>query len=433
MAGSGGRAQWVVPLVTAVLVLIVGGLVLSTYPKLSPVDELQHVDSAIKASQGRWYLPPGESDGQEAMRIQACEGIDAGWPTPPCSTETFDPADFQELGINTAAGRPSLYYVVTGYLGQALSWATGAGFLISARIISLISLAIGAALTSWAALRLSLSPALSGALGVLVAVLPPVLSQGITVNPDAWSLAAGTAVTALALGAARRSPLKSTVVLTVAVTLTVLVKPNFVVLAGVPVIILGLAWWQQRDRPALHRFLGSFLAAVVAGGAFIATMIPAYLSDSRLKEAPQIVNSTLPPGTPWPYGPALDDILRNFVPMYGPSPVDLFEKTGLVGLAAAATVVLVAGAVAAAVLAPKGSQALALGWAGILGLVATPTLVYAGEWLSNAFFGYPQRYSFVVLPVLALAWAALKPPRSALIVATSAAVTLGVLYAYVRF
>lgn len=432
MAGNLGRARWIAPLVSAVVVLILGGLVLSTYPKLSPVDELQHVDSAIKASQGRWYLPPGESVGQEAMRIQACDGIDAGWPTPACSTETFDPLDFQELGINTAAGRPSLYYVVTGYLGKALSAVSGMGFLLSARIISLLSLALGAALLTWVGLRLSRSPALSVALGVACAGLPAVLSQGMVVNPDAWSVLAGTAVSALALGSVRWSALKTTLILSAAVTLTVLVKPNFFVLAVVPVLLLGFAWWADRSRPALLRFGGSVFAAVVAGIAFVATMIPAYLSDSRVKEAPQIVNSTLPEGAPWPWGVALDDALRNFVPMYQPSPIDLFETTVLTGLSVVVTVVLISGAIAAVGLASSQSRTFALGLAGVVGLVATPALVFAGQYLSNAYFPYPQRYSFVVLPVLALAWAAARPRRSWPFVIVTGAMVAGILFAYLR-
>lgn len=427
-----GRASWVVPLTAGLIVLILGALVLSTYPRLSPVDELQHVDSSIKASQGRWYIPAGEYVGQEAMRIQACDGIDAGWPTPPCTTPTFDPGDFQELGINTAAGRPSLYYVVTGYLGRAVSAVTGAGFLVSARIVSLLSLAMGAALLAWACLRLSLSPVLAVSLGVLCGALPPVLSQGITVNPDAWSLLAGTTITALALGAVGRSPLRVALVLGLAVTLTVLVKPNFVVLAVVPIVLLALAWWRDRDSASLKRLGAAVFAAAVSGAAFVATMIPAYLTDSRVKEAPQIVNSTLPEGTPWPIGQALDDILRNFIPMYQPSPVDLFEKTVLVGLAAVATVVLVSGSISALAHAPSQSRSFALGLAGTLGLVATPALVYVGQYLSNAFFPYPQRYSFVVLPVLALAWASQRPRRAWLFALVTAAIVLGILYAYVR-
>ncbi len=433
MAHNGnGRTLWLAPVITALLVIVIGGLVLSTYPRLSPVDELQHVDSAIKASQGRWYLPPGESVGQDAMRIQACDGIDAGWPTPACDTPQFDPLDFQELGINTAAGRPSLYYVVTGYLGQAVASVTGMGFLLSARIISLLSLALGAAALTYAALRLSRSPALAVALGTLCATLPPVLSQGIAVNPDAWSLLAGTAVTALALAAPRHTPGRFSLVLIVAVTLTVLVKPNFVVLAIVPVILLGVSWSSTRDRASLHRLLGAVAAAAVAGLAFVATMIPAYLSDSRLKEAPQIVGTTLPEGAAWPIGPALDDILRNFVPMYQPSPVDLFETTGLVGLAATATVVLIGGSLAALMTAAPGSRGFGLGLCGVLGLVLTPALVFAGQFISNAYFPYPQRYSFVVLPILALSWAALRPRRSWPLVVVASAVALGVLYAYWR-
>ncbi len=211
--------------VTFLLILILGALVLSSYPRISPIDELQHLDSTIKASQGRWYLPPGETFGQEALRAEACNGLDyPSFPLPPCDSPRFDPASFQEAGFNTAAGRPSLYYVVTGYLARGLSWATGIGFPQSARIVSLLSLALGAALTTWLVLRVSRSTLLAISLGVTIAALPPVIGQGITVNPDAWSLLAGATITALALGSSRWRPLTAGILVGLPLAVTILVK-----------------------------------------------------------------------------------------------------------------------------------------------------------------------------------------------------------------
>lgn len=417
--------------ITFVLIMILGALVLSSYPRISPIDELQHLDSTIKASQGRWYLSPGETFGQEALRTEACSGLDYPFELPPCDSPSFDPARFQEAGLNTAAGRPSLYYVVTGYLARALSWTTGAGFLLSARIVSLLSLALGAALTTWVALRLSGSALLAVSLGVTIAALPPVLGQGITVNPDAWSLLAGVSITALALASRRRGPLAAALLVGLPLTVTILVKPNFVVLAAIPLVVAGLPAWH--DAKARRQFLGVLGAVTISGAVFLATMLPAFLGGESAQKAPMVINSTLPPGTPWPWGAATEETLRNFLPFLQASTVDLFEVTNLVGLAVFVGLILIAGPVFAVATEPGTCRPFALGTSAVVSLLLTPLLVFAGQFVIGAYFTFPQRYSFVVLPVIALTWAAFRPRRTWLFAALAALTWLSVLYAYARF
>lgn len=420
-----------VPLVTALIVTLLGALVLSTYPKVSPIDELQHIDSALKASQGRWYLPAGEQLGQEAMRIQACSGIDyPDFPTPPCNSTTLSPSDFQELGLNTAAGRPSVYYVVTGYVASAISGVTGANFFTSARIVNLLSLAAGAALLAWCGLFLSGSPILSSSLALLAAISPQVLSQSITVNPDSWSIAAGTAVVALSLVASRWSPLRLTLILAITTTLTVLVKPNFVVLATVPVVLLGIAWWQGRESEQQSRFIGALIAALVAAIVFVFTLAFTYFGDNPILKTPQYVLSAIPPGARWPIGPAFDGVLQNVLPTFFTPTVDIFESRGLVGAGVLSGMILASGALATLANGSSRTVTFGLATAAVTALLAAPGLVYLGQFLSHVYFGYPSRYSFVALPILALTWAATRPRRPWLFALAATAVVLEVLYAF---
>ena len=50
-------------------------------------------------------MAPGDKVGNQALRQEACRGVDApAFALPPCSpTATYDPHVFQERGYNTAA------------------------------------------------------------------------------------------------------------------------------------------------------------------------------------------------------------------------------------------------------------------------------------------------------------------------------------------
>ena len=433
LARTGARsAELLTALISACVVLVVGAFVLSTYQRLSPIDELQHLDSSIKASQGRWYLPRGELIGPEAMRIEACSGIDAGFVPPPCDSDRLEPSQFQELGVNTAAGRPSLFYIVTGYAARVLSEISGAGFLLSARIVSLYSLVAAAALLAWAVLRLSGSRLLAVSLATASALLPPVLSLAITVNPDAWSLLAGTAVSVLALAALRWRPGRVLWVLAVALALTISVKPNFVVLLLIPLILAGHAWWRERSPVSAHRFWATLAAAVLAFGAFAGTLILPLIGSSAFED-PQTERFSIPSGSSWPLGQAFEASLTSFVPLFQGATVDVFERVGMVGLASFVGVMLVSGSMSGLVSAPARSRAFALCAAGVGGLLATPVIVFGAQYVSNVYFGYPQRYSFVVLPVLALAWAALRPRRRWVFSLASVGLATSTFYSIVLF
>src|SRR5439155_19262547 len=94
------------------------------YTKTSPIDELSHIDTLIKAS--RFDIVKGdERVGQAALREEACRGIDRADPLPPCDSVTFDPQDFRDLGVNVISGRFPVYHLVTGLPARVLSAVTG--------------------------------------------------------------------------------------------------------------------------------------------------------------------------------------------------------------------------------------------------------------------------------------------------------------------
>ncbi|MEP4653141.1 MAG: hypothetical protein ABJ314_23410, partial [Ilumatobacter sp.] len=105
--------------------LILVGLHVRAYTQLSPIDELQHIDYVIKAGD---FEPPHVNDpvGFEAMAEAACRSVDApGYIGPPCGLDRYDPEDFQENGVNTAARQFPVYYTITGVISRFVV-ATGA-------------------------------------------------------------------------------------------------------------------------------------------------------------------------------------------------------------------------------------------------------------------------------------------------------------------
>ena len=90
------------------------------YTQFSPIDELRHLDYALQITSG--HVPEiGDKLGQDAMREEACRGIDLPFRSPRCDSATFDPIAFRDDGWQTAAPHPPVYYILSGISGRTLS------------------------------------------------------------------------------------------------------------------------------------------------------------------------------------------------------------------------------------------------------------------------------------------------------------------------
>lgn len=409
-----------VPMLLAFLVVLIAGLFTqATYTVLSPVDEMQHLDASIKASQGRWVLPRGEKFGPEAMRLEACHGLfgDA-IAVPACSSPTLSPDQFQEYGYNSAAGRISPYYPVTGYGAALLERLTSWDFLESARAVNVLILALGAALVAGLAARASGSSTIGASLGVCLGLLPPVLTQGVTVNPDSWSLLAGGAVTGLALARKRMRHWTYATLMTAVLVLAVLIKPNFLVLAFVPIVIVWTSLWSSRREPgegqgSARSFLIEVIPLAVATVAFfLPALVAPWLTPTDV-QLPQGTYLAITPDNPWSIREVVDQTLTALVPTTQPTGrvVPVLAGSPLPGLSAALGFFLLAPTVVGLMTARLSSRLFGLSMATAVGLVLSPVMVFAYQRQASVFFDYPYRYSFVVLPVAALASASLRHSR----------------------
>ena len=177
-----------------------------SYPQLSPVDELQHVDYMIKASRGE-LVRRGDHVGQDAMREQACRGVDgAAMSLPSCDSGRFDPAAFQEEGFNTAEIHPPPYYVVTGAVARSMLPLLGdRGLLVAGRLVGALWLMAGVAVVWFLLAAFGVRPSSRVAVVLLVVTAPAVLHGSSTVNNDATALVAGGGLLLAAVSWQRRS------------------------------------------------------------------------------------------------------------------------------------------------------------------------------------------------------------------------------------
>lgn len=185
------------------LALTVVGLHVRAYPKLSPIDEMQHFDYLEKISRGE-RVRPGDRIGEAAMREESCRGIDAEFLPPPCTAEELRPEQYQELGYSTAYTQTPVYYLTTGLAARALRAVVGfESLLTAARFLGGVWLGLGLVLLD-RLLRQLRAPAVSRVIVPLATVSTPVvLHASATVNPDAVLLPFGAAIVLLVLRAER--------------------------------------------------------------------------------------------------------------------------------------------------------------------------------------------------------------------------------------
>jgi hypothetical protein len=184
--------RWGPPLLLVVVPVLLVSLHVRTYTKLSPIDELQHIDYMFR-SPGLHQVKAGTQDSQAAMREEACRGIDAVFSAPPCTDKTLKPAQFQDQGYDTAYIHPPTYYDVTWVAGEAVK-ATGTKSSVTAwRLVGALWLAAGLLLTYAAGVRMGASRLALLGLLILLASAPSILQTNSTVSPDAASTFIGGA------------------------------------------------------------------------------------------------------------------------------------------------------------------------------------------------------------------------------------------------
>src|SRR5580698_1788990 len=116
---------WAPALLLVVIPIFLVSLHVRVYTKLSPIDELQHIDYMFR-SPGLHPVIAGTQDSAPAMREEVCRGIDAVFTLSPCSSKKLVPSEFQDQGYDTAYIHPPTYYDITWVAGEGVMSITGA-------------------------------------------------------------------------------------------------------------------------------------------------------------------------------------------------------------------------------------------------------------------------------------------------------------------
>lgn len=240
-------------------------LVVARAPQLSIVDEAAHADYAYQVSHGHVPAKGGTVDAE--IRYEwYCHDLGAAVSSAGCAAGFTD--DFQAGAQDYTFGDPPLYYVVTGYLGRALSpLVPGAhDFITAGRVVGALWLFAGM-LVLYLALRAFRVEQRYACLGtVLLPLCPGVLAAASSLTSDAPSALCGAA----ALYVLARMIVRGRTgwVLPFAVTA---LATGTKILNGVPMLVVGgiaavlaAGAWRRGDRGAALR-AGRVALAVAVG------------------------------------------------------------------------------------------------------------------------------------------------------------------------
>ena len=183
-----------------VVAILAAGVHMAKYTVMSPIDELRHVDYAMRVTKGHFPIL-GDKLTQEAMREEACRGFDSPSVDPPCRSKVFDPRAFRDDGWQTATAHPPTYYLGAGLFARtAMAVGISDSFLDPARAFSALLFAAGlmVAFAAGRAAGVRASPLLAAL--TLLPVFPAVLHAHSTVNPDSTAILAGAIVMLVGLG-----------------------------------------------------------------------------------------------------------------------------------------------------------------------------------------------------------------------------------------
>jgi hypothetical protein len=377
---------------------------------MSPIDELRHLDYAVKISNGNLTYT-GDKLGEIAMREESCRGLDlGGWVDPPCDTPVLDPLAYRDDGWQTASAHPPLYYLGAGILGRVLSTiGITSSYLEGARFFSGLITALGVTLIFHVLRKLKVSAFPAAGCSVALMVFPSVLHSSGIVTPDAASLLVGATVLwatlkfldrsvsyrALALAGLFAGAVKLTNLLAAAAAALLLVVSSEIVN-------------DLRQRRLLaetkRRLVG---AAIMFGCALATTLLWLAIDSARATIDPAII----PQNVINKYNglPPLDFLIFPDVSLRWLPPVDNylhinFLPEPILFLRMMSTGVFIGTAFACLLRARRGADALQIGAVGgVIALIGAPLFSLATTAYTSTLVRPEGRYGLSLAPLLVVA------------------------------
>lgn len=408
------------PLLIVLVALVNVGLHVHSYRLIGPVDELQHIDYLYKAPH---VVRSGDRIGQDAMRQEACRGLDYHpFTLPACSTTAqYKPSQFQENGYNTAAVNTPLYYSVTKAAGLAIMALISSHDLVQGgRLAGGLWLAAGLLLTYAAARRLGASRWVSTAVLATVACLPAVVYPSAVISPDAATFAVGGG-TLLAVLWWEERPARRWPVLALVTALGLAIKLTNVTIVAVAVLYIAFrvipVWrsgvrgnrWVSLRAPMIAVAAMAGVAVVVAGGWLAVSSALAYGNPSDVPMNVRFAVSSISAGEVLgSLGVWLSPLAQQWASVGNPVLSDLLQRIG---------VVLLSGGLIGTVLLGLGAvrkRTWSLAWAILaVGTFAGPVYVLFSFYLQHVYVPPPARYGYAMAPAMAAITASVVKGRAA--------------------
>ena len=374
------------------------------YTKFSPIDELRHLDYALQITSG--HVPKlGDKLSQDAMREEACRGIDYQWLDPPCDSVRFKPAKFRDGGWQTASPHPPTYYILSGISGRILR---GLGILDDAidgvRLMSALLFGFGFVATFAAGRQLGVRsfPMLAG-LSLLI-TLPGALHSASIVTPDSFAMLAGGGTLLAALR--WKQGLLSTRWLIIVGGLVGFTKlTNLVMLLAVVAWLVVDALLQKRSDQKFVSLIKApvlmFSAGALTSGAWL------FINGLRATISPDII----PQNKKFKFNglPPLKHLLNPEVLLTWFPPGRSFDSARFfnqyVSLMRYLVFPLLIGAlIVSALRTQKGNDIASLSlFAGLAGLVGAPAFIVGTAITSGVLIGAEGRYAVCLLPAYVIA------------------------------
>jgi len=381
------------------------------YRTFSPIDERQHVDYLYRISRGE-LLGMGEQIGQDALRDEACRGVD--WPMfkPPCHpNEPYNPDIYPDLGYNSAHIHPPTYYFLTAIAIKTFDVVGIAENFVSAgRAAGGLWLALALVFFWHVGASLGIGVSARVIVMVLLVTTPAILHASSTVNPDASALFAGTLLL-LATITFERVRGRTVLMLPVVAAVAVGLKATNLLAVGACAVYLFIRWRLQASTQQKGERRGPEL--LIGAGALIVGGVTVALAWMFIHG--QLIRAPIDPQIDRFQVDSLSgtDVAGQFfalvTPISNPWLPSFFNNVAVTSIVRLLNLVLVV-ATFGAIVSTRSlgrSETIALSGAAIL-LVGGMGLTLSNYYLNSGIFvEIPARYGISLLPFLFVALAAM--------------------------
>jgi len=395
--------RWLTPVLLVLVALTMVTLHVRMYTKVGPIDELQHIDYLYKSPS---VVAPGDRVGQDAMREEACRGLDYRMRLPACSpTSTYSPKDFQEQGYNTASINTPVYYSITHLFAWAIQHVTGIKSLVTAgRLVGGLWLGAGLVITFFAGRRLGAARLPLASVLVITACIPAVVYPSSTVTPDAANFAVGAAALWSVLWWEERPQRRWFILILITAFALTIKMTNIVVLLALGVYMalrMFGSLTSQEPVPPKHSVRTWLTGGAVLAGTTAVVALGWLVALSAMGDAQNPMSQRYKV-TSLDVAPLLSNLGNWILPVSHAwtSEKNLPLETILLRFG---PLLLSAGLIAAALFGVTRSRARSIAWSWLLiAFAGASTFIVVGFLYQSVFVPPPARYGYTLVPAMAV-------------------------------